>query len=93
MSRGDLGPFAPSPGPDFWVSNANQGTYLYIQSLVQKKRLKYLPDWAYLPNSQRPQVTATDSYGEPVKITMQRHGDTVCLKFPNNPSGVTIKIQ
>jgi len=48
---------------------------------------------AYLPNSQGPQVTATAGNEEPVKITVQRHGDTVCLKFPNNPGGVTVKIQ
>ena len=47
----------------------------------------------YVPDSQHPQVTATGSNGEPVKITMQRHGDTACLSFPNNPGGVTIKIQ
>ena len=47
----------------------------------------------YVPDSQRPQVTATGSNGEPVKINMQKHGDIVSLKFPNNPGGVTIKIQ
>jgi hypothetical protein len=47
----------------------------------------------YVPDSQHPQVTATGSNGESVKITMQRHGDIVSLKFPNKPNGVTIKIQ
>jgi len=47
----------------------------------------------YVPDSQLPQVTATGSNGESVKITMQKHGDIVSLKFPNNPGGVTIKIQ
>jgi len=46
-----------------------------------------------VPDSQHPQATATADNGEPVKITVQRHGDTVSLKFPNNPIGVTVKIQ
>jgi len=47
----------------------------------------------YVPDSQHSQVTATTGNGEPVEITIQRQGDTVCLKFANNPGGVTIKMQ
>jgi hypothetical protein len=48
---------------------------------------------AYLPGSRHPQVTAAGSNGEPVEITMQIQGDTLFLRFPNNPSGVTVEIQ
>jgi len=38
-------------------------------------------------------ITATDPDGANIKIDIQRDADTVRLKFPNNPKGVTVEIK
>lgn len=47
----------------------------------------------FLPKSESARITATDAEGKSVKIDIQRDGDTVRLKFPNNPKGVTVSVQ
>ncbi len=47
----------------------------------------------FLPSSEPPNVSATDSDGNSIKIDIQRSNNTVRLKFPNNPGGVTIEIE
>jgi len=47
----------------------------------------------FLPKGESVEITATDADDESVKIDIQRDGDTVRLKFPNNPKGVIVEIK
>ena len=46
-----------------------------------------------LPKPESAKITATDADGETVKIDARRDGETIRLKFPNNPRGVTVEIE
>jgi hypothetical protein len=47
----------------------------------------------FLSSSEPPNVTATDADGNSVKIDIQRRKNTIRLKFPNNPKGITIEVK
>lgn len=47
----------------------------------------------FLPKGEYEKITATDAEGESVKIDIQRDGDTVRLKFANNPKGVAVEVE
>jgi len=47
----------------------------------------------FLPNPESTNVTATDTDGNSIKIDIQRSNNTVRLRFPNSPGGVTIEVK
>jgi len=47
----------------------------------------------FLPKGESAKITATNADDANVKIDIQRDGDSVRLKFPNNPKGVTVEIK
>ncbi len=46
----------------------------------------------FLPKGESAKITATDADGKSVETDIQKNADTVRLKFPNNPKGVTVQI-
>jgi len=47
----------------------------------------------FLPKHETEKITVTDAEGKSVKVDTQRNVDTIRLKFPNNPKGVTVEIE
>ncbi|MBN2272327.1 MAG: hypothetical protein JXN61_17075 [Sedimentisphaerales bacterium] len=47
----------------------------------------------FLPKGESAKIAATDADGKSVETGIQKNASTIRLKFPNNPKGVTVKIE
>ncbi|MCK5853362.1 hypothetical protein KAH27_10075, partial [bacterium] len=47
----------------------------------------------FFPGKKKLDVTAVNSKGEEVKVEIKKNKETILLRFPNSPDGVTVKVK